>query len=226
MRRAGCRFAIAIAWLLLVVSTTCASTGEVQPIALSAPSGSDTASSLPASQNHFDVGATFYVEIWAQTTHSNGLSSVSLDLTYEANLANAMTITHSSLFSALTNGSIDNGAGIINDLSGSHLGPCTDAVGVAPAWARMAVIKMTAISRGFLVLASAPTGSPIYGTSICGIGDIDPAQIAFGEYTLALGNVPAMSEWGLTIFALALTVAGSVLLRIRCVGTRKITLFT
>jgi len=181
------------------------------------------ASSLPSSQTVFAVGATLYVEIWVQTTHSNGLSSVSLDLTYDPSLAHAATITHSSLFSALPpQGSIDNGAGIINDLSGSHLGSaCTEAIAVVPNWARVAIVEMTTVVPGALLLESRPTGSAIYGTAVCGIGDIDPAQIEFGRSTVGLGNVPAVSEWGMVVLALSVMVAGSVLLRAHPVPTKR-----
>ena len=219
--RAGLRFAMAMVWIPLIVSTAAASTGEVRPIAVSTPSGSDAATSLPASQSYFGAGATFYVEIWAQTTHPNGLSSISLDLTYNANLATAEAITHSSLFSELTSGAIDNEAGVLNDLSGSHLGPCTDAVGAAPNWARLAVVQLTAIASEGLVLESRPTGSPVYGTAICGIGDIDPAQIEFGQSAVGLGDVPALSEWGMIVLGLLILVAGSILLRANPVPAQR-----
>lgn len=212
MGQAGARFAVATICILLIASTTRAQTAELRLVARSTPSGSDVTTGLPASEAHFGMGATFYIEIWTQTTHTNGLSSVSLDIAYNASLAHAVTITHTSLFSALTHGTFDNGAGIVNDLSGSHLGPCTDAIGVTPSWARVAFVQMTAVaSSGVLFVQSGPTGSPIYETDVCGIGNIIPA---FGEAAIGLGdtNIPTVSEWGLLALALSFTIAASILI--------------
>jgi len=187
---------------------------EFRLAALSAPSGSETSASVPASQFNFALGSSIYLEVWVQTTDPNGLSSASLDLTFDPALAGGIAITPTALFSSLTHGIIDNGAGLIDDLSGSHLGPCTDAVAVAPNWARLAIVEFAANAEGVLHLNGAPTGSVIYGTAVCGVGDIDPGSVAYGSVTVSLGDagIPAASTWGVLTMTLLLVIAGTLLM--------------
>ena len=136
-RRDGrCRYCIAwgvasVFVLMHGAEETFGAVVDINLVALSTPSGSDTAASLPPTQSTVAPGASFFVEIWAQTTHSNGLTSVSLDLVYDGSLVDGIGITHTALFPELHSGTIDNPSGLVDDLSGSHLGPCTDEVGVS-----------------------------------------------------------------------------------------------
>ncbi len=188
---------------------------DFQLTALSTPSGSDTATSVPTSQPTFALGSSIFLEVWVQTTNSNGLSSASLDLLFNSSLATAVNITHSSVFSALTNSSINNPSGVIDDLSGSHLGPCTDAVAVTPNWARVAVVEFCADTDGPSTIQTAAAGSPVYGTAICGVGDVDPVNIAFDSLTVTVGDaaIPAASTWGLVAMSLLILVVGTIALR-------------
>lgn len=169
---------------VLCVQQGHAQTADIELVALTAPSASDATVTLPTSESHFLNSAAFFVEVWAQATDVNGLSSVSADLSFGPTLANVTAITHTSTFNVLTQGAIDNVVGTIDDLSGSHLGPCTDGIGVATNWARVATLDVTALASGVLTFQSAATGSAIYNTSICGAGDIADAQIAFGSVTV------------------------------------------
>ncbi len=163
-----------------------AQTAEIRIVALPSASASDTMSTLPNSSTQFLNDASFVVEVWAQTTHANGLSSVSTDIAFTSTLANVTNITHSAKFNVLTGGTVNNTNGTIDNLSGSHLGPCSDAVGVSPNWARVAMLNVTASASGTLLVQTGPTGSPIYGTAICGVGNITDAQIVFGSVSADL----------------------------------------
>ena len=185
---------------------------DINLVVLSAPSGSDTIASLPASQSTAAPGSAFFVEVWAQTTHPNGFTSVSLDMAFDSTLATGVSVTHTELFSELQNGTIDDPGGLVDDLSGSHLGSCTDEVGVSPNWARVAFIEMSALGEGTLLLESGPTGSPAFGTAICAVGDVDPAEVVFGATILhvMVGDVPAVSEWGMLVMTLLVLTAGTL----------------
>jgi hypothetical protein len=161
-------------------------TAEIRMTVLSSPSGSDTAATVPASATYMLNDTVFVVEVWAQTSSPSGLSSVSTDVTFTTALADVTSITHTAAFNVLTHGTIDNVGGIINDFSGSHLGACTDAVGAAPNWARAAVLNVTPSVNGTLVFQSGPTGSAVYGTAVCGVGDLADASITFGSVTVTL----------------------------------------
>lgn len=163
-----------------------AQTADIRLVALPSASASDTLTTLPTSSTQLLNDASFVVEMWAQTTHANGLSSVSADVAFTSALASVNNITHSATFNVLTSGTINNTNGTIDNLSGSHLGPCSDAVGMSPNWARVAILNMTASASGTLVVQTAPAGSPIYGTAICGVGNLADAQIVFGSVSVDL----------------------------------------
>jgi hypothetical protein len=190
---------------------------EIRAVVLASPSASDVAATLPPSQGYFPEGQPFYCEVWAQTSHGSGLSSVSFDLSFDPGVITATGLTHAALFSALTNGSIDNGSGVVQDVSGSHMGPCSDAVGVAPNWARVAIVEMIPIGYAATTLETSATGTPAFGTAICGVGDVDPSQIVYGGVALEIGEptIPTVSEWGAAILALGTAVAGTLILRTR-----------
>lgn len=180
--------------------------------ARSAPSGFDTSMTVPASQSNFPLESSIFLEIWIQTTDPGGLSSASLDLSFDPTLVTGLGITPTAVFSELLNGTLDNGVGLIDDLSGSHLGPCTDAVAVSPNWARLAVVEFSANNDGMVLFGGAPTGSVVYGTAICGAGDIDPATITFDSLAVAVGNagIPAASTWGLIVLSVLIMTAGTL----------------
>lgn len=200
---------------LAVASAAKGAVVDFQLTALTAPSGSDVASTVPPSQNSFALTSSIFLEVWAQTSNSNGVSSASVDLLFNSSLTTAVSVTHSSTFSALTHSAIDNPSGVVDDLSGSHLGPCTDAIAVAPNWSRVAVVEFTADAEGPLSIQAVATGSQVYGTALCGLGDVDPANIGFDSVTATVGDaaIPATSTWGLVTMSLLILVAGTIAFR-------------
>ncbi len=115
------------------------------------------------------MGESFFIEIWARTNEADGLASVYVDVLFDPAALNAQAIIHTVLFNLFQLGTIDNETGLIREVGGSHLGArgCEDPVGVAPGWARVAVIEMLAEAAGASTVASADTGSP-FTISICG----------------------------------------------------------
>jgi hypothetical protein len=202
-------------FLLVMAAAANGAVVDFRLTALTAPSESDTTATVPASQPTFALGSSIFLEVWVQTAISNGVSSASSDLSFNSSLTTAAGVTYSSIFSTLTHSSINNPSGVVDDLSGSHLGPCTDAIGVAPNWARVAVVEFTADANGPLTIQAVATGSPVYGTAICGLGDVDPANISFDSVTVTLGDaaIPAASTWGLAAMSLLILVAGTIALR-------------
>ncbi|MCI0493044.1 MAG: hypothetical protein L0Z07_08920 [Planctomycetes bacterium] len=172
--------------MLAQASGVSAQTAEIRLVALPSASLSDSVTTLPTSSIRFLEDAPFIVEVWAQTPDNRGLSSVSADFTFTSTLANITNIAHTPLFNVLTAGTVNNTNGTIDNLSGSHLGPCTDAVGASPNWARVAILGVTPTGIGTLSLQSGSTNSPIYGTAICGLGNIADGQIVFGAVAASL----------------------------------------
>ncbi|MCI0493045.1 MAG: hypothetical protein L0Z07_08925 [Planctomycetes bacterium] len=209
------RFSLAFSLTLLFTSFSArAAVVDYRLTALPVPSVSDTAAIVPASQPNFAIGSSIFLEVWVQTTSTNGISSASLDVHFNASVATAIGVTHSSIFNTLINSAINNPSGIINDLSGSHLGPCTDGVAVIPNWARVAIIEFSADADGVLSIQATVTGSPTYGTALCGLGDVDPLNIGFNSMAVGVGDavIPAASTWGLITLSLLVLSAGTIAL--------------
>ena len=145
------------------------SIATVQLVALITSGAEDEVSELPVGDEEFPLGDSFFIEIWAQINESDGLASVYLDMLFDPAVLNAEAITHTVLFNLFQLGTIDNETGLIREVGGSHLGArgCENPVGVAPGWARVAVIEMRAEAAGASTVASADTGSP-FTISICG----------------------------------------------------------
>ncbi|MFQ5463651.1 MAG: cohesin domain-containing protein, partial [Phycisphaerae bacterium] len=153
----------------------------------------DTSTTLPLSDaTAFVAGETFLVEVWAQTTHPSGLSAVSLDIQFDP-LEVAVVlpgtppfsagIFHGLLFTGLTNGTADNVAGIVDDLSGSYVpgaGCAASPVGDGPInWVRVAIVEMQALVDGSPMIAPGPTGNPVFGTAACGLANSPESDITY-----------------------------------------------
>ena len=129
-------------------------------------------------------------------------------------------VTHTTLFSELPSGDVDNAAGLVVGLSGSHLSPCVDQVGVVPTWARVAILEVQTAGSGSLVIESADTGLPALGTAICGVGDLSPSQVAYGSTTLTVAPpiIPTVSHWGLVFLTGSLMTVGMMTIKRRSHG--------
>jgi hypothetical protein len=110
-------------------------------VVLNAPSASGTTTLLPASIGSIAQGQTYYVEVWVSDVGdiSTGITSAYVDLHFPATAASVTNISHGNLFTLFPSGSV--AAGVIDELGGSQLSP---GLGVAPQWARVAVIRMRA----------------------------------------------------------------------------------
>ncbi len=218
IRRAAWLPAAGAALLALGVAVPTRAAGKggtvavIELVPLSAAGSGDTTSELPAPLDQVDPGESFVVEVWARTDNSMGLSSVSTTISFDPAIAMVDSVIHTVLFSELLSGDVDNDAGLVVGLSGSHLSSCSDQVGVAPNWARVAMIQMQAVGSGLLVVESADTELPALGTAICGVGDLPPSQVAYGTATLTVTAppIPTVSQWGLMALALMLLSAGTV----------------
>lgn len=185
-------------------------TVELVPVSTAGPS--DTSTTLPTPLTLVGPGGSFILEVWARTDNPQGLSSVSTTVQFDPTLAIVSVVTHTALFPELPSGSVDNAAGFVAGLSGSHLSSCVDQVGVTPTWARVALLDMQATGSGSLVIQSADTGQPALGTAICGVGDLLPSQVAYGSATLTVTAppIPTVSQWGLLVLVLLVLIIGSV----------------
>ena len=141
-------------------------------VVLNAPSASGTTTLLPASIGSIAQGQTYYVEVWVSDVGdiSTGITSAYVDLHFPAAAASVTNVSHGNLFTLFPAGSI--GVGVIDELGGSQL---SGGVGVAPQWARVAVIRMRADAVPPSVsfsLSPSSTKVAAYGRGVIDWGDI------------------------------------------------------
>lgn len=196
---------------------------ELVPLSAPGPVGQDQAAALPVPETAIPVGGTTFVEIWAQTTDANGLAQVTTDLSFDPSLLSGVNVTHTALFSVFPCGAagdpfpcvggIDNVAGVIDNISGSHLsGMCADQVGVAPNWARVAIVEMAGTAEGFALLQSSDANDPTFVVSNC--GSLIPPAVQFGSTIITIGQpVPTVSTWGMIVMTLLLLTGGTLVFR-------------
>ncbi|MBN2270516.1 MAG: VCBS repeat-containing protein, partial [Sedimentisphaerales bacterium] len=144
-------------------------------VVLNSPSVSDTTVDLPTSIGTITQGQTYYVELWTGDIGdiSTGITSAYVDLHFPAGAASVTNISHGSLFTLLPSGSVT--SGVINELGGSQF---SGSVGVAPQWARVAVIRMRADAAPPSVGFSLSPSST--GVAAWGRGQIDWDDIYLG----------------------------------------------
>jgi hypothetical protein len=145
----------------------------------------DRQADLPVGDFEFPAGESLMVEVWAQTQRIDGLASVYVDVWFDPASLTATGIMHTDLFDLFPMGDIDNEAGSVRMVGGSHLGVrgCADRVGGAPGWARVAVIEMRADAPGATTVSSADTDSPLT-ISICGSFERPAAEYGDRELTI------------------------------------------
>lgn len=187
---------------------------DLRLVALRAPSSEDVTATLPTPMVDIGAFATFYVELWARTSEPDGLSQVSADISFDPAMVSVNGITHTDVFSLWPTGTIDNGNGLVDDLSGSHPPAilCGDAVGFAPNWARAAVIEMQGLSPGAAQIQTGPTGDGVHFVAIC--GSAEAPLVAYEGVSFEVGQpVPAVSQWGAIVMSLLSLSAGTVILK-------------
>jgi len=129
---------------------------------------------------------TFYIELWAQaacsTPDSNGLSCVFGDVTFDSNIVSAESVEYCANFSAFSSGTITDG--LVDELGGCTL---TAGFGIAPEWALVARVQMTALAEGQtdISLSFAETG-----VSVIGHGLVPSNQISLGSCQVTVGDIP------------------------------------
>ncbi len=123
-------------------------------------------------------GGRVYVEAWVSQIDGGaaGIAAGSLDLLFENAVTTADAIDHGGIFQGAATGTIDNAAGLIDDLGGATTTP---GVGVTPEWALLGrvVMSATAVGTATFTLAHGGVGfsladgqGPLNGDSLVSLG--------------------------------------------------------
>jgi hypothetical protein len=171
---------------------------------------------LPVSDStSFAPGTVFYVEVWAQTSHATGLVSVSLDIVFDSQEVSVTAndvfpfsggLFHGLVFTSLTNGLADNGAGRVEDLSGSYApasGCAATPTGVGPVnWSRVAIVEMQAnVSTNPRIMPEA-TGNGVYGTAVCGMANTPESDITYTGINALVTDIDGDGDLDLNDYAI------------------------
>ena len=111
-------------------------------VALSTPSASGNLTTLPTSLTAVAPGSTFYVEIWVKNVglEQAGIIVAIIDVGYSTSLLDVQQAQVDSNFSLFSQGTIDDPAGLVDELGGGNLESTT---GVND-WARLAILTVKA----------------------------------------------------------------------------------
>lgn len=186
----GILVACALCLCMGTATTAVGALVDIALVALDTPStGDGPIATLPISLTQVDVGATFYVEVWAQTTDSRGLSTVFVDIPFDSCRVTAVSLTNTAAFNFLDGGQGEITPGLIDNLGGNHWDQqCANGFG-AGNWVRAGYVEFTADTHGVVILQSANTADIDYDNTICGaLGKVDPALVDYGGVSLQSGS--------------------------------------
>ena len=163
---------------------------ELRLLVLDTPSGVETTaelSSLPGQTCNMEAQDPFVLELWASDLGSvnTGIVGFYVDLAFDHTLVRADALVHSSLFNAFLEGEIDNGVGQIIDFGG--VDGTLNGQGVAPEWAKIGYVEMTAIGEGVATIVSS---LGIGGIGVFGRQPPPVSEIHFGTATVGIPYVP------------------------------------
>lgn len=160
---------------------------DVELVAVSTPTSSHQISELPSSLENVSVGNSFSIEVWVQDVLSPGLGITGgyVDVDYTTARTDDLTLDHGGVFTMLLDGSIDDGAGLVDDFGG---GTFTAGVGIEPNWVRLGSIDYSVTDAGPITLTFSP-GRLAF--SRFGAGNVPWENVSLGELTL---NAPISAE--------------------------------
>lgn len=135
---------------------------ELRLVAVSAPSPQESADELPRSTLGYEVGQTYFVEMWVRDLDGTGpgITSAYADIVFGAGRAAVRTAWTSQVFGMFASGAVQ--ASAVRDLGGSALAA---HIGSGGRWARVATVEVDAIAAGRVRygLRESPIGFAAYG---------------------------------------------------------------
>jgi hypothetical protein len=145
---------------------------EIRLVLLSLPSSSDKTDVLPSSIQSVSVGQDFYIEVWASDVGSTntGLTSLYVNVRFEpCSGLSVQSIDHAEIFTTFPSGEILSCG--IDELGGSSLA----GAGVAPEWARVAVVRARSESTEPVIfsLSESFAGIAAFGRGIIPLSEVD-----------------------------------------------------
>jgi hypothetical protein len=151
---------------------------DVELVVVDGPAPFDTSPTLPDSTPEIRQNSTFQAEIRAKNADdsSNGITGGYIDLSFDASLVTAGTLHHGAIYTNLTSGSVNNGAGLVDDMGGTADAGVTDRGD--DEWVRLGYVGFTAESAGTLAL-SASAGRDRFARA--GEGAVEWSEIEFND---------------------------------------------
>lgn len=138
----------------LVLQVSAAAVVDVALVAVDSPTSPEQGA-LPPGLTETCIGGPLLVEIWVSQVDggTEGVAGGSVDLHFANAALTAEAIDHGGVFVNQTSGTLDNALGLVDDLGGVTPNP---GVGVAPDWALLARVTLTATGPGPAQLSMTP----------------------------------------------------------------------
>ena len=122
---------------------------DVELVAVATPTSTDTVATLPLSLTTVGAGGTYVVEVWVQSLNGEGIVGGFVDLLYTTAQADVVGAPqHGGVFTDLVLGTVNEAAGLVDDLGGAVSPSVTTLPGIAPQWARLGFVTLTSTGTG------------------------------------------------------------------------------
>jgi len=176
--------AISVAfWVLLIgpIQPVGAALIETAIVALDLPSSSSSGDTLPSGKTSFDVGSSFVVEVWVKSLASEGINVAIVDVDYTTLPVDVTNPSVSSNFGVLSQGTVDDPVGLVDELGGGNLGAPDTALNT---WAKLATLTVNAVAEGDADFQVQPSeaGFLLYG----GSSMVDWADVSLDTLTVTI----------------------------------------
>jgi VCBS repeat-containing protein len=167
---------------------------DVTLVAVGQPSEEELLGELPVSLSEIAAGTSYFVEVWVQDIDEPGvgISGGTVDLGYNSAPADVTALAHGSLFDFLTTGQINDATGLVDDFGG---GTFEAAIGIAPTWARLGYVEVSATAAG-PVTFTLSEGQSSFSRS--GLGNVPWSKVDLSS-TLTVDQVGGLVQFDTTV---------------------------
>ncbi len=166
---------------------------EVVALPVSAASATDKALALPTALDSTIVGDGFVVELWVKNVDGSPswISVGGVDVGYATALVDVGALNHGSTYSNLPQGTVDDGAGLVDEFGGGVAPGTTDAQLGTSHWARLGYFAVSATSEGTVQFTPAQASTAMFFRSDP-FGVVDWGNVVFTSGSVAINSdVPA-----------------------------------
>lgn len=153
---------------------------EVVAVPVRTASASDKATALPTALDRVSIGDGFVVELWVKNVDGSSawVSVGGVDVGYTTALTDVDALNHGGTYSNLPQGTVDDGAGLVDEFGGGVAPGTTDYELGTTHWARLGYFAVTATAEGTVEFTPAEASTAMFFRNDP-FGAVDWANVLF-----------------------------------------------